>query len=369
MKIFTKFTTILLSSVLILSSFGATAFADSMDKYDPDKALAYAIKNYNTLTPRETNGPDCIRFMRCCLEAGGVPNERPYEYNGNDYVKFLKSKGFKEYARSLSDETNTASGDLILYYCNTCNKYYHVSMIMDPNYMTIVHHNVAGKVGDKGNKFFEFNHKKKNQFDHADVRFTILHYPNYKDKSDSVTAEFTEDNKIALEWNGVDSAVSYNVYRATAANGTYTKIAYVKETSYTYSPAASFSGKKLYFKVKPVNAAGEVGKFSPSASESNVKEYGAPTVTKSKATVVKVKWGQASAGCNGYEISQTTSSKKIETTKVVTKATSTYTTLKAPKKKTRYYRVRAYRTIANASNAEPITVYSDWSAAKAFKLK
>lgn len=361
MKIFTKFTTILLSSVLILSSFGTTAFAASMDDYDPDKALQYAIKNYNTLTPRETSGPDCIRFMRCALEAGGVPNERPYEYNGNDYVKFLKSKGFKELALSA---TNKASGDLILYYCEDCKKYYHISMIMDPDYMTIVHHNVKGKVGDKGKTFYAFAHKSGHQ-----ATYSILHYPNYKDKSSKVTAAFTEDNKIALEWSGVDSAVSYNVYRATAANGTYTKIANTKVTSYTYTPAASFSGKKLYFKVKPVNAAGEVGKFSPSASESNVKKYGAPTVTKSKATVVKVKWGQASAGCTGYEISQTTSSKKIETTKVVTKATSTYTTLKAPKKKTRYYRVRAYRTIANASAAEPITVYSDWSAAKAFKLK
>lgn len=366
MKIFTKFTTILLSSVLILSSFGTTAFAASMDDYDPDKALQYAIDNWNNLTPREKvkGKADCVVFMRSCLEKGGMPVERSYEYTPNDYVSFLKSKGFKEYAMSASDETNTASGDLILYYCGTCKKYYHMSMIIDPYYMTIVHHNVNGKIGAMGKTFYAFAHSG-----HAGARYTILHYPNYKDKSDSVTAEFTEDNKIALEWNGVDSAVSYNVYRATAANGTYTKIANVKETSYTYSPAASFSGKKLYFKVKPVNAAGEVGKFSPSASESNVKEYGAPTVTKSKATVVKVKWGQASAGCNGYEISQTTSSKKIETTKVVTKATSTYTTLKAPKKKVRYYRVRAYRTIANASAAEPITVYSDWSSAKSFKLK
>lgn len=366
MKIFTKFTTILLSSVLVLSSFGTTAFAASMDDYDPDKALQYAIDNWNNLTPREKvkGKADCVVFMRSCLEKGGMPVERSYEYTPNDYVSFLKSKGFKEYAMSLSDETNTASGDLILYYCGTCKKYYHMSMIIDPYYMTIVHHNVNGKIGAMGKTFYAFAHSG-----HAGARYTILHYPNYKDKSSKVTAAFTEDNKIALEWSGVDSAVSYNVYRATADNGTYTKIANTKVTSYTYTPAASFSGKKLYFKVKPVNAAGEVGKFSPSASESNVKKYGAPTVTKSKATVVKVKWGQASAGCTGYEISQTTSSKKIETTKVVTKATSTYTTLKAPKKKTRYYRVRAYRTIANASAAEPITVYSDWSAAKAFKLK
>ena len=55
-----------------------------------------------------------------------------------------------------------------------------------------------------------------------------------------------------LTWKAVDGAVSYKVYRATSANGTYKLMKTTTSTSYTNSSAKA--GTTYYYKVRAIHS-------------------------------------------------------------------------------------------------------------------
>jgi beta-glucanase (GH16 family) len=71
-----------------------------------------------------------------------------------------------------------------------------------------------------------------------------------------LSASITTEGDIALNWTDVSNAVTFNLYRAESAGGTFTKIKSGIKTSevpYVIKPTASMN----YYKVSAVNGAGE----------------------------------------------------------------------------------------------------------------
>ena len=81
---------------------------------------------------------------------------------------------------------------------------------------------------------------------------------------------------------------------------------------------------------------------------------------KVSSTSIKLTWGKVS-GASGYEIYSSTS-KKGKYTKVKTTTSLTYTKKGLKKKRTYYYKIRAYRMVGKKK------VYSSWSTTISRKL-
>lgn len=70
----------------------------------------------------------------------------------------------------------------------------------------------------------------------------------------------TVSGKIKLSFQGVSSASGYQIYRSTAKNGTYTRIASTKYTSFTNSGLTR--GRYYYYKVRAYRYVGKVTVYS-----------------------------------------------------------------------------------------------------------
>lgn len=71
------------------------------------------------------------------------------------------------------------------------------------------------------------------------------------DTPDGLTVMDKSSSEISLNWDSVDDARSYYVYRATSSDGTYTRIATVAESSYIDDGLEA--DKTYYYKVKAHN--------------------------------------------------------------------------------------------------------------------
>lgn len=164
-------------------------------------------------------------------------------------------------------------------------------------------------------------------------------------------------SKVKLKWNSVKNAAKYEVFRSQSKNGTYRKIATTAKTSYTDTKKTP--GATYFYKVRarrPLNGAPAYSRYSEKKS---VKlKLSAPVLSKVKnvsGKKVSVKWKKVT-GAKGYEIFRSSSKKKGF--KKLKSCTKTGYTDKLTKKKTYYYKVRAYTIIGNKK------VYSSFSAVK-----
>ena len=141
--------------------------------------------------------------------------------------------------------------------------------------------------------------------------------------------------KPMLTWNAVSGATSYNVYRATSQNGTYSLLGTVTATSYTNTGAKA--GTTYYYKVKAVNSAGE-------SAYSNVVS-GRATVTtltmghSSTSGKPQLTW-KAVSGAASYKVYRATTKNGAYSVINTTKAL-TYTNVGAALGTTYYYKVEA----------------------------
>lgn len=63
-------------------------------------------------------------------------------------------------------------------------------------------------------------------------------------------------SSVALAWSSVSGATGYDVYRATASGGTFTKLTASPQAATTYTDTACAAGSTCWYQVKAVNAAG-----------------------------------------------------------------------------------------------------------------
>lgn len=149
----------------------------------------------------------------------------------------------------------------------------------------------------------------------------------------------------------------YEVFRSQSKNGTYRKIATTAKTSYTDTKKTP--GATYFYKVRARRTLNGAPAYSRYSEKKSVKlKLSAPVLSKVKyvsGKKVSVKWKKVT-GAKGYEIFRSSSKKKGF--KKLKSCTKTGYTDKLTKKKTYYYKVRAYTIIGNKK------VYSSFSAVK-----
>lgn len=79
----------------------------------------------------------------------------------------------------------------------------------------------------------------------------------------SVSAKGTGTRTIDLNWNSVNGADSYNVYRSTSSDGSYEKINVSPVTANSFSDTGLQPGTKYFYKVTSINSVGESAPSTP----------------------------------------------------------------------------------------------------------
>jgi hypothetical protein len=69
-------------------------------------------------------------------------------------------------------------------------------------------------------------------------------------------------HSVNLSWNSSTNVAGYNVYRSTAASGTYTKINSTLDPSTAYTDSTVVSGQTYYYEATSVNSAGQESSLS-----------------------------------------------------------------------------------------------------------
>lgn len=183
-----------------------------------------------------------------------------------------------------------------------------------------------------------------------------------------LTAASAGSVSVKLAWGKIMGVSGYRIYRSTSANGSYSLVKTVTgDSTLTYTNKSLTSGTKYYYKVRAYRTIEGTNYYSEYSSYASAKPVpGKASITLKKYTKskkIKVTWKKVS-GASGYRVYRATSKngtyKKVKSITSGTKLTWTNTKLK--KKKTYYYKVRAYRK-ANGKN-----VFGAYSAIKSKKL-
>ena len=178
--------------------------------------------------------------------------------------------------------------------------------------------------------------------------------------------------KVALSWTNADGETGFQVYYATAKDGTYKKLATTEKNviKYTHTFKASEVGKTYYFKVRAyriVDGKTYYGSYSDVKSAKISMLVGKPTVTVTAKSTGKVdlSWTNVD-GETGFQVYYATTKdgtyKKLATTKANVIKYS-YTFAKSNVGKTLYFKVRAYKTVDGK------TYYGSYSEIKSVKIK
>ncbi len=170
-------------------------------------------------------------------------------------------------------------------------------------------------------------------------------------------AKRVSSSKVKLKWKSVKNAKKYEVYRSQTKNGTYRKIATTSKTTFTDSKKTP--GATYFYKVRARRTLNGSPAYSRYSAIKSVKlKLSAPVLTTAKfsgAKSVKLKWKKVS-GAKGYEIFRSASQKKSY--KKIAVSQKIFYTNKLSKKKSYYYKVRAYTKINGKK------VYSKFSQVK-----
>lgn len=184
--------------------------------------------------------------------------------------------------------------------------------------------------------------------------------------SPRVTASAVDYKSVRVTWTGVSGAKEYRVYRSTNRSSGFRHIKTVTGTTCTDAPLQM--GVTYYYKITAyANASdGSTVTGRESAVAAVAPALNAPTIKSlsAKKKTITVKWYRV-AGASGYKIYRATKwNGKYKLVKTIKKgSTISFKNKKLKKKKTYYYKIRAYRTFAGR------TVYSGYSAVKYKKVK
>jgi uncharacterized protein (TIGR02145 family) len=187
-----------------------------------------------------------------------------------------------------------------------------------------------------------------------------------------VTAAATSSSSITVSWSPVTGATGYNVYRSTAAGGTYSQIATdITSTSYTNGNGLS-ANTAYYYKVAATNSGGTSAQSSYAAATTGLAAPTNVTATATSSSSITVSWTTVT-GAAGYKIyrSMTFNGDYNE----IGSASSTSTTFTnntgLAANTIYYYRVAAYNS-SGVTGAQSNNVYAstqpaeDWSGSGTF---
>ena len=161
---------------------------------------------------------------------------------------------------------------------------------------------------------------------------------------------------ITVTWNAVPGAKGYEVYRATSANGKYSKIK--NTTSTTWVNTKITTNKEYYYKVRAYRSVSGKKKYSgfagaqPGMKVSLAKVSG--VAASSQSTYIGLTWAGV-AGATGYEIYRATGTSAGNYTVVGNASGPAFNDYNVANGLTYYYKIRAYRTVNG------INVYGDFS--------
>ncbi len=71
------------------------------------------------------------------------------------------------------------------------------------------------------------------------------------------TGMAAQNLSVNLFWNSTPNVVGYNVYRSTAANGTYSRLNSSMEANTSYTDGTVASGNTYYYSATSVNSSGQ----------------------------------------------------------------------------------------------------------------
>lgn len=122
------------------------------------------------------------------------------------------------------------------------------------------------------------------------------------------------DYRIEIEWNAVSNAVYYQVYRATSASGTYSKLGGYTQVC-SYMDVNVTTGSTYYYKVSAINGEGEGPKSAAVSGTARTSGGGggttlsAPTgvTATASSSYITVNWNSVS-GATKYKVYRATSS-------------------------------------------------------------
>ena len=190
---------------------------------------------------------------------------------------------------------------------------------------------------------------------------------NEKPVISGVSAKSNSYNSIKLTWNKLIGVNGYEIYRSTSKNGKYSLKKNITSASISsYTNTSLITGKTYYYKIRAYKISNNkkiYGNFSYIVSAK--PQLSTPSITLSSGSKkAYIKWKKI-AGASGYEIYRATSKNgtysKIKT--ITSSSTTSYTNSKLIRKKTYYYKIRAYKNVSGKK------VYSSYSSVKYIKTK
>lgn len=417
MKKTVKWMCMALIIALVLTVGNTFAYAGNTTlSYNADKAVKYAQKHWNDSKEYDGSKLDCVKFVKSCVEAGGVPQEagRTWGYTPIDYVNYIIKNGYAEYYElkltphtwntnryyvdSNKNEGKIASGDILVYFCSNSNcpkPYFHLELVGDAEgVVTCYAHNT-----NKGNAdVITFPHKACGGTD-KEIEIFVLHFndnnnncehkcdtyytksPATFDRAGHQTGVCTVCNEVAVR--SIAMVKSPGLSNATYAfnNKTRTPAVYMKDTDGNLL-AKTRSGSENGYNVKYASGRKNVGKYSVKVTLTGENYSGTKTVyfkinpagrniskISSHKKAFTVKWSKPTTTyrkqMTGYQIRYSTSSKMKGSKQITVKSTTAKNKKigKLKSKKNYYVQLRTYKKIGSAY------YYSEWSKIKKVKTK
>lgn len=200
----------------------------------------------------------------------------------------------------------------------------------------------------------------------ATYRFKVTY--NFTDSTPWISAEVTGKQQVKLSWSGVSNASGYEIYRAVG-KGKYALLKTIANGSArSYTDKNVTLGKTYSYKVRGYYADGGGTLYSDFSPKRSVKVALAKVkITKAKSLSskrVQIVWKKVS-GASGYEVyrAKTKNGKYKKIGMLSSGKKVSFTDKKVSRKKTYYYKVRAYKKVGGKR------YYGEYSGKKKVKVK
>ena len=159
----------------------------------------------------------------------------------------------------------------------------------------------------------------------------------------------THTDKVKVEWNAVEGAAEYEVYRAATEDGQYTSVCSTENTYFEDSDVKR--GETCWYKVKALHKT-TAANSAFSVAVSRTRPISKPDITLSNAASsgkIRISW-EAVKGAEKYEVYRS-DTKDGEYSLIITTEKTSVINTKAAAGKKYYYKVRAIHANSAANSA------------------